>query len=246
MTTFHFTKGNDMENPASTKKDEFEQMKKNTVSPEYQWRNSQYVLFHHPEGRGKRILFVGNSITYHDILHEIGWHNRWGMAASAEDKDYVHILMSKIGEVSGDAAYCICKAAIWERGYKDAAGLYENFKDARDFDADIIVMRFIENCPSRDFEPETFKRELGVFLDYLNKSGRAQIIMTTGFWKHPGDSQIREYANEHGLPLVELGDLGEKSEMKAIGLFEHSGVANHPGDRGMQNIADRIFEKMDL
>ncbi len=233
-----------MENTAAAKKDEFEQLKKNTVSPEYQWKNSQYVRFIHHEGRGKRILFVGNSITYHDILHEIGWHNAWGMAASAEDKDYVHRLMAKLRDVYEDAACCICKAAVWERGYKDAGGLYDNFRDARDFDADIIVMRFIENCPTQDFEPETFRRELGIFLGYLNKSGKARVIMTTGFWKHPGDSQIRAYAEEHGLPLIELGDLGEKDEMKAIGLFGHRGVANHPGDLGMEKIADRLYEKI--
>ena len=41
--------------------------------------------------------------------------------------------------------------------------------------------------------------------------------------------------------LVELGDLGEDSTMRADGLFEHKGVAMHPGDRGMAAIAKRIF-----
>ena len=46
------------------------------------------------------------------------------------------------------------------------------------------------------------------------------------------------------MPIVELGDLGEMDEMKAIDLFEHHGVANHPGDKGMAEIADRIFDKL--
>ena len=57
-----------------------------------------------------------------------------------------------------------------------------------------------------------------------------------------GDPVLMEYAKEQGIPLVYMGDLGEDDENKAIGLFEHSGVARHPGDLGMQRIAELFFE----
>ena len=32
--------------------------------------------------------------------------------------------------------------------------------------------------------------------------------------------------------------------MKAVGKFAHAGVAAHPGDRGMAEIAERIYKKL--
>ena len=55
---------------------------------------------------------------------------------------------------------------------------------------------------------------------------------------------IRKNAQKNNCALVELGDLGEKDEMKATGLFWHKGVAEHPGDKGMKAIAERIFKKI--
>ena len=103
-------------------------------------------------------------------------------------------------------------------------------------------MRLIENCPARGFDGLVFKKELWELLAYLSPSQKAKIILTTGFWRHPGDRYIRELALECGCPLAELGDLGDRDDMKALGLFAHKGVANHPGDRGMEFIAQRIFE----
>ena len=224
----------------------YEQIRKNTVKAENQLKETEYVTFENPEGTGIRVMFVGNSITLHDAAPDIGWNNRWGMAASAKDKDYVHRLISKINLVKEDAAYCICQVASWERGYRDGTEkMYRLFESARDFNADIIILRFIENCPLDEFDAEVFKAELGKLLTYLNPSGMAKVVITTGFWRHCGDEAIREFAETHDIPLAELGDLGETDEMKAIGLFEHEGVANHPGDLGMKKIAERIYEKLE-
>lgn len=89
-----------------------------------------------------------------------------------------------------------------------------------------------------------FQKSLNDLLVYLNPSGRAKVILTTGFWHHPGDGAISELAKEQDIPLVILGDLGEQEDMKAIGLFEHEAVANHPGDLGMEKIAERIYEAL--
>ena len=51
-------------------------------------------------------------------------------------------------------------------------------------------------------------------------------------------------SNENKYALAKLGDLGEKDEMKALGLFSHEGVSIHPGDKGMSEIANRIFKIM--
>lgn len=136
-------------------------------------------------------MFVGNSITRHGVLPEIGWYGDYGMAASSIEKDYVHIVMNYIKRDNPDATFCICQCSEWERQYQQGDYVLDEFCDARDFGADIIIVRFVKNCP-----------------------------------------------------FVELGDLSDDDETKAIGLFAHSGVANHLGDKGMQAMADRIWEKL--
>ena len=65
----------------------------------------------------KRILFLGNSITLHEIKPSIGWHNNWGMAASAEENDFVHIVLNSLKEKYGKISYCIANVSKWERNY---------------------------------------------------------------------------------------------------------------------------------
>lgn len=219
----------------------YRQMEKNTVKAANQLRESEMVRFYNPNEKVKRLLFLGNSITLHDAKPDIGWYHEHGMAASAPEKDYVHLVMTKCNEMADDMAYCVCQGAEWERRYQNGDKVFPLYESARLFHADIAVMRLIENCPAVGFCADAFQENLRCLLQYLAPLSSAQWILTTGFWRHPGDSAIADLAKELHLPLVTLGDLGERDEMKALGLFAHEGVANHPGDLGMQHIADRIF-----
>ena len=223
---------------------EYAELKKNTVSAEKQLEESEFVTFENPAGKGKRIMFVGNSITRHAPKADIGWTGDWGMAASTKEKDYVHLLMQKVRQNDKDAVFCICQVAVWEHGYRQGSEVHSLYAFARDFKADIIIVRFIENCPSSDFDAELFQKEFKKLLEYLDGKGDAKQILTTGFWGHPGNGTIRQIAKDEALLLVELSDLGRDERMKAIGLFEHSGVANHPGDLGMEKIAERIYDAL--
>lgn len=218
------------------------QLKKNTVESTNQLKNNRFVNFEEKKDNGLKIMFVGNSITLHGYRPEIGWYGEWGMAASSRENDYVHICMRDVKKLDKNASFCICQVCEWESNYKNGEEKFSLYESARDFNADIIVMRAVENCSSEDFERDVFIREYDKLLKYLNPDRKAKIIITSSFWHHPADETIKEYAESNNLPFCPLGDLGEEDKMKAIGKFEHSGVANHPGDEGMIEIAHRIMK----
>lgn len=227
-----------------TAANDYSQMQKNTVSSENQVKIGETIYAENIDGKGIRVLFAGNSITLHDIRPSLGWHLHCGMAASSPDNDYVHILKRRILEKDNDAAFCVCQASGWEVNYTTDENIYDKYEAARDFNADIIILRLIENCSLSVYDPDKFYDSYKKLISYFNKSGKAKVILTTGFWKHPGDELILKIGKELGIPAIYLGDLGEDDAMKAIGLFEHSGVAAHPGDKGMVAIADRIWEEI--
>lgn len=217
-------------------------IKKNTVSSKNQLKGKGPCFFINENGKDLRVLFVGNSITLHGILEEIGWHIQCGMAASCVENDYVHLCIEEIKKTYPDAAFAIAQVADWERNYLNGSEYLSNYSLGREFNPDVIIMRCIENCGYENFSHEVFKREYKELINYFNLSGKANVIITEGFWKHPGNPDIKAISEEMGQPFVALEDLGEKDEMKAIGEYEHGGVQQHPNDRGMKNIADRIIK----
>ena len=214
-------------------------IKDNTVSAVGQMVNSSELSFLGDENAKMRILVVGNSITRHGPLAEIGWNYDWGMAASAPEKDYVHRLYAKLAENGQDVFMRIRQCSFWEVNFlKDDILSY--YTEERAFDADIVVVRLGENVPEEN--RSYFKDALKKFINHICPTGKA--VFVTCFWQFDIiDKVLQEVAQERGESCLD-GFLSKNESNMAIGQFEHSGVAGHPSDKGMEAIAQLIFEEL--
>ena len=213
----------------------------NTVSAEKQL-GSNSVLSHESEKNGLKVLFVGNSITRHGYKADIGWYGDWGMAASCKENDYVHKTVDMLREKYGEIDFFVAQAAEWERNYERTSEvLSESYSKARDFGADIVIIRIGENMP-KGSAPEC-KPQFAEMIKFFASNPKAKVIVTDSFWRNDArDGMIKEIAEENGYVFCHLCDLELDESNMAIGLFEHKGVAKHPSDKGMEMIAKRIFD----
>lgn len=212
--------------------------KDNTVSAEHQIRRSGEISFLGKENAPFKILILGNSITRHGPKPEIGWEHDFGMAASAEERDYVHRLFALLTERGLDVRFYIRQASYWEVHFRDEDVL-SHFVGEREFSPDLILFRLGENAASRvadEAESREFEGKLRDFIAYLNPHG-CPVVYTTGFWRSAlvDDAIVRVSAGVG--TVVDLNFLGRADENMAIGKFSHRGVAHHPGDLGMERIA---------
>ena len=213
----------------------------NTVAAKNQLNGNPNISYERNDG-GIKVLFVGNSITRHGYKPDIGWYGDWGMAASSKDKDYVHRAISMLEEKYGKVDACIAQGAEWERAYENTkACLQEKYLEARDFKADIVIIRIGENMP-KGSAPDC-KPQFAEMIEFFASKDGARVIVTDSFWRNDArDGMIKEICEENGYTFCQLHDLEEDEANMAIGLFEHKGVARHPSDLGMENIAERIVE----
>ncbi len=217
--------------------------KKNTVKATNQVSQNVFVLGDMMNGEPK-IMFLGNSITKHGVAPQIGWHGDWGMGASSIENDYVHICMNKILKKYPDAVFCIVQGAVWERSYRNC-NIDEYFKEASNFNPDVMICLLSENVINEDFDSEIFIAELHKFHKYLSgKNKNAKIIVCSNFFNNEEKTKALElYAEKYSTEFVFISDLILDEENLAS-KYEHEGIKIHPGDKGMRIIAERITEKI--
>ncbi len=196
-----------------------------------------------------KILFVGNSITKHGPKPDIDWHSDWGMAASAEENDYVHRVVAGVAKAYGKMPeFMIRNVADVERQY-DKAEVVNRMKNARDFGADIIILAIGENVPAlaTDKEKKKFQSVIELMLNGLKGDRNPKFIVRSSFWPNAAkDAALEAICKTVGGTFVNISELGknEANYARAERSYKNAGVGNHPGDRGMVEIADAILKAM--
>lgn len=218
---------------------------KNTVKATEQVKKDRYVEDFQKDGKVK-VLFIGNSITRHEPKPEIGWDNDWGMAASCRENDYVHVAVRFLEEKFGKINYCVANCGHWELNYYNDE-MITDWQRARDFNADIVVVRIGENIwnVKDKFIESPLAPHFDKMVKYFAVNPNAKVIVTGLFWRCVEiESAIKHVVEENNYSYVYLEDLGDDCKNMAIGQYWHEGVSAHPADEGMRKIAERIVEKI--
>lgn len=197
-----------------------------------------------------KVLILGNSVTLHGPAENIGWKGNWGMAASSRDKDFAHVLLAKMTKAAqGEPQLSVQNLADFERKQTDfdfAAGLTE----AVAFQADLIIIAVGANAPelTTDEAKQKYRTAFERLLREVQREKKSTIYVRGEFWHQAAKEDImREVCTEAGGVYVPLEGLDRdpsnlgSSEQK----FEHAGVGGHPGDKGMQKIADAIWTQIE-
>ena len=97
-----------------------------------------------------KILILGNSITRHSPSPGIGWTGDWGMAASAKEKDFSHLLAGLLGKRGRNVELRARNVADFERDPSPEVSEY--FADDIAFRPNAAVLRICENTPAEAAE----------------------------------------------------------------------------------------------
>lgn len=197
------------------------------------------------EGKPLKMLFVGNSITRHGPAAKIGWTGNWGMAASTEDKDYVHLVVDAVAKKRGaKPEYLVANVADFERNF-ETFDFATKLKTQTDFAPDIVVLAIGENAPALQTEESKtkFKDSVTKLLTLLKTGPDTKLYVRSCFWANTAkDTVLKEACAAAGGVFIDISALArdEGNYARSERKFDHEGVARHPGDKGMRAIADAI------
>ena len=164
------------------------------------------------EVKGARILFVGNSITVHPPVPEIGSTGSWGMAATAAEKDYVHLVVGALAKNRGTKPeFPAVNLAAFERGYEGFDFVTALEKEAA-FNANTVIVALGENAPAltSDETKAKFREAMVRLLTFLRRNDATAVYVRSCFWPDLAkDAALKQACEQVGGTFIDISALSK-------------------------------------
>ena len=208
-----------------------------------------------------KVLIIGNSITQHDRSESIGWLGSWGMAASEEKNDYVHLLKSLAEKKDRSVQLKWKNISEFEKYFYDFRTFNSSYyKEFADFDADIIICTIGANINNSANENDLNFNSGKVFteeayqniINFFNPYGDAKVIVgIMPLTNYEVEEIIKSSAQNNKQILVDMSGLtGDKytarpySNAPVFTSDVSPAVLGHPGDAAMKEMADMLWQEL--
>ena len=180
------------------------------------------------------LVVIGNSLTRYNPVPSIGWYGSWGMAASAADKDFSHIVAASMNLPLTSANIFAGLELTPATSAGDIPVVASPVRQTT-----LVVIQLGDNV-QLDILP-AFATSYKKLLDAVK---HAQVLICLGTWGAdvPRDTIIKDACTARGGRYVFIGDIrtDPASQDTKGAQFADAGVNMHPHDWSMARIAERI------
>ena len=203
-------------------------------------------------------LAIGNSITKHSVCDI--WWNKCGMAASAENKDYFHLVVDRLKTKYKSVNALAINNFGWETLSHDRVQPLSIIEKYLNDDLNLVTIQIGENVMKEvDGSYGTYEVDFMTMINCIKKKAtKAKILIVGDFWgANKERDNIKKVVSEKcNVKYVSLEEISDKSVYQSkIGarvfdkdgkefIINHTGVALHPNDQGMLKIAELILQNL--
>ncbi|WP_111307524.1 SGNH/GDSL hydrolase family protein [Confluentibacter sediminis] len=201
-----------------------------------------------------KVFVLGNSLT-----QGFGTH---GMASTDTNTDYYYWVQQAIFQKNDSISMNRFSGSTWESLTTSKKRLaFLNNSVARQIDGkeDLIIIQLGDNVNTEDKRKNLFEDAKTLLNWFLNKSPNSRILWVYGWYGVSKNMPIIQNAISEvkGCELVDISKYNKKQYQNIVGntyvnkngnieTISSNGVASHPGDLGMEMIANEIISKLSL
>lgn len=184
-----------------------------------------------------RVLFIGDSLTYHAKTPNV-WNYNSGMAATSAAKDFVHLAAGDMQTKLGSRPVEI----MLDNGGNGRIGtmlLY--LQNHPEIQPHLVVLQGGEN----DAFDDTFRANYRALLDFFRVRSVPYIVLGD-WWVGEKSKFEQQEVSARGYAWIDLTVFDKTPGLTGYGgPYNLPAVAKHPNDKGMKAIADAILMHFD-